>query len=38
MSKRSRVGREMKATWDELCAGDEVAVHEARKLSRNNFV
>ncbi|WP_245808322.1 CHAD domain-containing protein [Deinococcus hopiensis] len=24
----------MKATWDELCAGDEVAVHEARKLSR----
>ena len=34
MTKRSRTGRELKAIWNDLKAGDPSAVHEARKLSR----
>lgn len=34
MTRRSPAARRLRALWDELRAGDPVAVHEARKLSR----
>lgn len=34
MTKRSQAARELRRIWNDLRAGDPVAVHEARKLSR----